>query len=154
MKWDNCTIALKNTVQIMNNRRLAREAAVQSLFQEDFDATIAFAKDAPSSFTKQLIDGVSQYRSDIDKMIEASTQHWAADRMAIVDRNVLRMAIFEMMFLRETPPAVVINEAIEIAKKYGNENSGGFVNGILDALRKTLPVEAGVGLKHTTRKTL
>ncbi|MEK7286026.1 MAG: transcription antitermination factor NusB [Nitrospirota bacterium] len=120
----------------MGNRRLAREAALQSLFQEDFNETSAFTKEAPDPFTKQLLDGVSQYRTDIDRLIETQTEHWAVDRMAIVDRNVLRMAIFEMVFSHETPAKVVIDEAIEIAKKYGNENSGAFVNGILDGVRK------------------
>jgi len=75
-----------------------------------------------------------QYRADIDQTIQKNAEHWTTERMAAVDLNVLRIATFEMVYAKETPSKVIIDEAIEIAKKYGNENSGAFVNGILDAI--------------------
>ncbi len=132
----------------MGDRRKAREAALQILFQENFNqdsaapySLIKMDTDSESAdFSKQLVAGVLQHRSDIDKTIKEHAEHWSAERMAIVDINVLRMAIFEMVYGKETPAKVVIDEAIEIAKKYGNENSGAFVNGILDAIHHAEPV--------------
>ena len=131
-----------------SSRRSAREAALQILFQENFGVTppphgdkanryslVKMDKNSDSAgFSKRLVEGVLQYRDEIDNTLKKHSEHWASERMAIVDLNVLRMAIFEMVYEKETPAVVVIDEAIEIAKKYGNENSGAFINGILDAI--------------------
>ena len=141
----------------MGDRRSAREAALQILFQKDFneDSPIPYSlvKISPDArgadFSSHIVAGVLQYRADIDKRIKEHAENWAADRMAVVDLNILRIAIFEMVYGKETlaghvaPAKVVINEAIEIAKKYGNENSGAFVNGILDTIHHALPQDVG-----------
>lgn len=123
----------------MGDRRSAREAALQILFQKDFNqgspAPCALIKaDTNTDFSKRLVEGVVQYRATINETIQKKAEHWTIERMASVDLNVLRIAIFEMLYEKETPAKVIIDEAIEIAKKYGNENSGAFVNGILDAV--------------------
>lgn len=130
----------------MGDRRSAREAALQILFQKDFNqgSTAPYAlikSDTNTDFSKRLVEGVLQYRADIDETIQKKAEHWTIERMASVDLNILRIAIFEMVYEKETPAKVIIDEAIEIAKKYGNENSGTFINGILDAVHHSLPVE-------------
>lgn len=92
-------------------------------------------KPAVASFTERLINGVMARRDWLDEVLTGASHHWRLSRMAVVDRNVLRLALFEMIFDPQTPRIVVINEAIEIAKKFGDEESGPFINGILDALR-------------------
>ena len=87
-------------------------------------------------FAQDLVLGTVENRERIDVEIAAVAEHWRLERMAVVDRNVLRMAIFELMDQPETPPAVVIDEAIEIARKYGSEDSAPFINGILDTIRR------------------
>lgn len=86
-------------------------------------------------FATRLVDGTLDNRDAIDKTLSGVTRNWDLRRMAIVDRNVLRMAVYELMFCADVPPKVAINEAIEIGKKFSTANSGGFVNGILDRIR-------------------
>ncbi len=122
-------------------RRKAREEALQALFQAHFNAEarsslLTETGAAHLNFSQQLVSGALQHQSDIDKTIEKYVQHWSTERITAMDHTILRIAIFEMIFLKETPPNVVIDEAIEIAKKYGSENSGAFVNGVLDAIRR------------------
>ena len=98
------------------------------------------------AFAEELVAGVMGERERLDAIIASTATHWRLDRMAVVDRNILRMAVFELARLPETPPVVVLDEAIEVGKKYGSEQSGAFVNGILDAIRKRiergdLPIE-------------
>ena len=83
--------------------------------------------------------GTLEKRAAVDEQIKKVTENWELDRIAAVDRNVLRLAIYEMMFRDDVPPVVSINEAIEIAKKFSTKESGKFVNGILDRIRKELP---------------
>ena len=78
------------------------------------------------------MEGVCQHREKIDTLIEKHSEHWCLKRMTIVDRNILRSAIFELMFCPDTPTKVVLNEAIELGKKFSSEKSGSFVNGVLD----------------------
>ncbi|MBU1084625.1 MAG: transcription antitermination factor NusB [Candidatus Omnitrophota bacterium] len=87
-------------------------------------------------FAQQLIRGVNSNYAEIDKVISACATNWNMDRMASIDRNILRIAVYELLHEESTPAKVVINEAIEMAKKYGDENSGRFVNGILDEIKK------------------
>ena len=77
-----------------------------------------------------------EHLEEIDHILAAAAEHWRLERMAMVDKNVLRMAIFELCYRPDTPPAVVIDEAIEVARKYGSGESGPFINGILDAVRR------------------
>lgn len=89
------------------------------------------------SYADELIKGVRQHSHEIDKSIQSVSQHWKLERMALVDRNILRIAVLEMRFLPSPLKAsIAINEAVEIAKKFGTTESGGFVNGILDQVRK------------------
>jgi N utilization substance protein B len=92
-------------------------------------------------FSEKLVLGVHDKRRQMDRMIAGSAEHWRIERMAIVDRNVLRMAAYEMVTDSLTPPAVIIDEAIEVAKKFGGEESGAFINGILDAIRRRVEGE-------------
>lgn len=87
------------------------------------------------AFATHLVEGTLQRRDEIDAQLQGVTRNWDLRRMAIVDRNVLRMATYELMFCADVPPKVAINEAIEIGKKYSTANTGGFVNGILDRIR-------------------
>jgi N utilization substance protein B len=89
-------------------------------------------------FSERLVIGVHSKRMEMDRLITGSTEHWRLERMAVVDRNVLRMAVYEMVTEKETPAVVIIDEAIEVAKKFGSADSGGFINGILDAIHHRL----------------
>lgn len=89
---------------------------------------------AIKTFTQQLVTGVAKNVAELDSMIERCSTNWRLDRMPRVDRNVLRLACFELMHTLDVPVKVVINEAIELGKRYGSEESGAFINGILDKL--------------------
>ena len=92
-------------------------------------------------FAARLVEGTLQQRDEIDRKLQGVTRNWDLARMATVDRNVLRMAVYELMSCADVPPKVAINEAIELGKKYSTANSGGFVNGILDRIRIDLERE-------------
>ncbi|HET7753265.1 MAG TPA: transcription antitermination factor NusB [Anaeromyxobacteraceae bacterium] len=131
-------------------RTKARERAIQALYQIDVAATDL--DEALARFwrsfepverevqvvAEQLVRGVAAHRREIDDAIESVSTHWRLDRMAKVDRNVLRLAVFELRS-SDVPVKVVINEAIELGKKYGSESSGAFVNGVLDKIAQSLP---------------
>jgi N utilization substance protein B len=127
----------------MTKRRSAREWAVQFLFQNDFNpgnveqALPEFWRDKnPDSKSKQFVEdiihGVLRNLQQIDKLIQSYADHWEIKRMNAVDRNVIRVALFEMLFRPDIPPVVSINEAVDIAKAFSSFESGKFVNGILD----------------------
>ncbi|HKQ62969.1 MAG TPA: transcription antitermination factor NusB [Candidatus Polarisedimenticolaceae bacterium] len=129
----------------MGQRRRARECALQMLFQIELggqapaEACEQFwhGQEASSelrAFAEQLVHGVCAARVELDRLIATSTEHWRIERMAVVDRNILRIAAFELLHGADTPAAVVIDEAIEVAKKFGSAESGAFINGILDAI--------------------
>jgi N utilization substance protein B len=86
------------------------------------------------TFTERIVRGVVQHRDGIDQRITDSSTNWRVQRMALVDRNILRIAVYELVYLPEIPPRVILNEAIEIAKRYGTADSGAFINGILDRI--------------------
>jgi len=130
----------------LGKRRRARECAVQMLFQIDLSgvepaevyAQFWEAHDMEAdvrSFSQELVDGVVAARDKLDARIAAVAKHWRLERMAVVDRNILRMALYEMNRSPHTPAAVVIDEAIEVARRFGADESANFVNGVLDALR-------------------
>jgi len=130
----------------LGKRRRARECAVQMLFQIDLSgvepaevyAQFWEAHDMEAdvrSFSQELVDGVVAARDKLDARIAAAAKHWRLERMAVVDRNILRMALYEMNRSPHTPAAVVIDEAIEVARRFGADESANFVNGVLDALR-------------------
>lgn len=93
-------------------------------------------------FMESLVRGTAAESSGIDRKITAHSAHWRLDRMPAVDRNILRLAVFEMMH-QGTPPAVVIDEALELARRFSGEESVGFINGVLDAVRKEIAEERG-----------
>jgi len=90
------------------------------------------------AFAEGLVEGVTRERAVLDQIISGSAEHWRIERMAVVDRNILRVAVYELAWLPDTPPVVVLDEAIEVGKKFGSEQSGSFINGILDAVRKRI----------------
>lgn len=128
-------------------RRQARELALQVLFQLEFSPGVsaselldlvgaAIDKDSVH-YAQTLVEGVQTEKSRIDSVIQSASSHWKVERMALVDRNLLRLAVFEMKFASEPlKPNIVINEAIEIAKKFGSTDSSAFVNGLLDQIGK------------------
>ena len=92
-------------------------------------------------FLLKLVKGVKQYQAEIDGLIDAFSDKWKISRMCGVDRNLLRLAVYELLYCDDIPAKVTINEAIEIAKRFGTENSGAFINGILDSIRISLKEE-------------
>jgi len=126
----------------MGLRRDAREAAVQFLYQVD-KALEEFwrqndAKQNVRDFANDLLRGTLEKKTEIDVKIASLADNWDFERLAVVDRNILRLALYEMLFRTEIPPVVSINEAIEIAKKFSSAESGKFVNGLLDRVKKDL----------------
>ena len=137
----------------MGSRRKAREAALQLLYMLEFEnSNVEEALDhfwrhgeldeKGKSFVRQLVLGAMEHMQDIDRYITESSENWRLSRMAIVDRNIMRMAVYEFLYTPDTPKKVVINEAIEIAKRFGAEESTQFVNGVLDNIRKRVETEA------------
>ena len=134
----------------MASRRKSRELALQMLYQwevgkhspADVVATFIGAEKmdgSAESFARRLFEVTVDDIPPIDRLLREHTQHWRLERMSAIDRNVLRLALFELLHHSETPPAVVINEALEIARRFSGEGSAEFVNGVLDAVRKALP---------------
>jgi N utilization substance protein B len=97
----------------------------------------AKAADTTRAFANKLFEGAAKDADELDTLIVQHAQNWRLERMAIIDRAVLRLAIYELR-IAETPPKVVLNEAVDLAKKFSSEDAGAFVNGILDAVSKTL----------------
>ena len=131
----------------MGTRRRARELALQLLYQyeltdaspEEMQAEFdewRNAGEGAREFADRLLRGTVARLAEIDEELVRQTTHWRLERLAAVDRNILRLAMYELMFEADTPHAVVIDEAIEIAKKYGTKDSGRFVNGVLDGFVK------------------
>lgn len=136
----------------MRRRSRAREIALQVLYQldlrgpevlDEIDGILGESGEPPdvAAFARDLVTGTADRREETDRRISAVAEHWDIDRMAVVDRNVLRMAVFEMLAREDIPPKVTINEAIELGKKYSTEQSGAFINGILDRIRRILAEE-------------
>ena len=97
------------------------------------------ADDEVKEFARGLFEGTVANADSIDDLLRRQAEHWKLERMAAVDRNILRLALYELMHCPETPAAVVINEALELARRFSTSDSVGFVNGVLDAVRKALP---------------
>lgn len=128
-------------------RRRGRELALQVLYQIDvtsrdvaealklFWENFATNEEA-RSFCERLVRGVVEHRDEIDGLIERYAQHWKVSRMTRTDRNILRMAAYELAYCPDIPPKVTINEAVEIGKRFGSEDSGAFINGILDQITR------------------
>ena len=137
----------------MGSRRTARERALQALYQLEIadggaDDALAAAWAASAEedrvdpetqrFAKELVSGVRTHLEEIDGLIREYSQHWRIDRMARIDRNVLRLGIFELKYRADIPRSVSIDEAVELGKRYGSEDSSSFVNGLLDRIAQAL----------------
>ncbi|RIW33638.1 transcription antitermination factor NusB [Bacillus salacetis] len=126
-------------------RRTAREKALQALFQMDMSGMTAdealtnVYEDAPSDeYLEALVKGAAVYKEKIDGLIKENLEKWSFDRLAKVDRNILRVAVYELLEIDDVPNKVVINEAIEIAKAYGDDQSGKFINGVLSKVNSMI----------------
>ena len=130
----------------MKKRTRARELALQFLYQLDLrgEELLAEAEDfvrreepdpGARAFAGELIRGVVEHADEINDLIQGIAQNWDIARMAVIDRNVLRMATYELFYCEDIPPKVSINEAIELGKRYSTQNSGGFINGVLDKIK-------------------
>ena len=136
----------------MSNRHLLRTVVMQTLYEWDFNSQQTkkineyikhnMAEFAPSeknsSYVKKTVEGVIKNLPEIDKIIEKTAPEWPIAQITIVDRNILRLGIYEMKYTKEVPPKVAINEAIEIAKTFGGRSSGRFINGVLGTIYKQL----------------
>ncbi|MEW5723565.1 MAG: transcription antitermination factor NusB [Thermodesulfobacteriota bacterium] len=146
----------------MGLRRLAREIALRILFQyeasegltpeetfnlfcrhfaPEFDEEKVLGCDDPGfekalPFVRELFFGVASHQEEIDRILGEASEHWRLDRMSRVDRNVMRLAVYEMLFRQDIPPKVSINEAVDLGKAFGAEDSGSFINGVLDRIHK------------------
>ncbi len=141
----------------MLERRKARHQALHILYQREIteeslsrilaDGSYSSDDGDPSEFCREVLLGVEAHQSRIDAVIEDISQNWTLARMPLVDRNILRLAVFELLYLEDVPDSVSINEAVEMAKVYGGEDSSKFVNGILGRLSE---IYAGGGLAEDT----
>lgn len=134
----------------MTQRRLARESAVEVLYRMDLvgdepEETIQeiCARKNPSeeaeTYLRRLIQAVEQYQEEIDRTLRGQLSRWRLERLTFIDRAVLRIGCAEVLYFDDVPPKVAINEAVDIAKKFGDDKAGKFVNGVLDAVYKKSP---------------
>lgn len=131
-------------------RRQARGDALQILYQLDLNQDVAanhamlyfesyYSQHGETDpFTQRLVMGIAENLKEIDTVVEKYSEHWRVDRMAAVDRNILRLGTFELNFCDDIPATVTINEMIEVAKQFGSESSAAFINGILDRMKSQL----------------
>ncbi len=132
----------------MRNRTKAREYALQMLYQvdvsqgqwqqiiEEFLVQATVPEDV-KAFAKRLVEGTLTRLEEIDRLVSSHADNWQLNRMAVVDRNILRMGTYELLYVEDVPPKVSLNESVDLAKRFGDEESGKFVNGILDTIHKT-----------------
>jgi N utilization substance protein B len=133
----------------MTSRREARRQAIDVLYQADVtekDPRIVLAEWRSAGreidpFAEELVDGVAANRAEIDSILLSHVENWSLERMATLDRNILRVAVFELLHRPETPASVAISEAVEIAKRLSTEDSSRFVNGILGTFARESAVE-------------
>ena len=136
----------------MSTRRKAREIALQVLYQLDLRPgepeealDLYFEHFRPSEqardYSRRLITGVLRNREEIDRLIEENAENWTLKRIAVVDRNILRISAFELLHCPDVPFKVSLDEAIELAKKFSTDDSGSFINGILDRIRSLAPTD-------------
>ncbi|KIL75254.1 transcription antitermination factor NusB [Bacillus badius] len=126
-------------------RRTAREKSLQALYQIDVSgaepeaAITNVLEEAPADeYLHKSVIGTIEHREEIDELIKAHLEKWSFDRLAKVDRNILRLAVFEMKYGEDVPEKVAINEAIELAKQFSDEQSGKFINGVLSRIKESL----------------
>lgn len=121
--------------------------ALQVLYQwdvtgQDAAKTLAvleehfFSGNERDKFAERIVLGVVEHLDEIDRLLESYSEHWRLDRMSVIDRNILRLATFELLYCADIPPKVTLNEAIDLGKRFGSAESGSFINGILDRIQK------------------
>ncbi len=136
----------------MGLRRKSREIALQFLFGHDFQKRSCEPEFLPAEldefcqcfdagrkalpYARRLILGICDHLEEIDSLISSRSHNWRVERMSLVDRNILRIAAFEMLHIEDVPPTVAINEALEIAKRYAEPDAVGFINGVLDGMQQ------------------
>ena len=136
----------------MGKRRRARELAIQVLFHMEYnpgDPAECFDRVCQSfdaakevrAYSREVVLGVWEKRADLDRLMRRSSKNWRVERMSRVDRNILRLAIYEVLYRKDVPPKVSIDEAVELGKRYGTEESSAFINGILDHIYNELKAE-------------
>jgi N utilization substance protein B len=147
----------------MHERRKAREVALQVLYSLNFvdlDVEKALelfwgnfiAPKAAKDFAATLVVGTWSHREELDRLIDDCSDNWSLGRMSKVDISILRMSVFEFLYCDDIPPKVTINEAIDLGKTFGSENSGSFINGILDALNVKLNKNNATGSLHKSSR--
>jgi N utilization substance protein B len=119
-------------LQVLYQLEITKQGALQAMVQlrENFSP-----EEGEDEFAKRIVLGVMERRQKIDRLIEERSENWRLDRMTLIDRNILRIAIFELLYCGDIPPKVTLNEAIDLGKRYGSEESGSFINGILDRIQ-------------------
>lgn len=136
----------------MGKRRSSRELALKFLYQSELNAgdfteqMEGFLEASPvqgdvKNYLIALVELVNLHKNEIDELLEKYSENWTLSRMTVIDRNTLRIATAELLFRKDVPPKVVIDEAVEIAKKYGSEDSPDFINGVLDRIKKEMEKE-------------
>lgn len=134
----------------MGSRREGRELALQALYSIDLNpmelrqSLVSFwehnlATPSVRDFAEQIVVGVAEHREELDRKIEEKSKNWSLGRMARIDLNILRIAVYELFYRPDIPKNVTINEAIEVAKKFGTEDSAAFINGIVDEVASHVP---------------
>jgi len=134
MKYKNKTQARECALKLLYQQEIAAGSDAQSfnLFWEQYDG--AALNDEVKHFAETLVEGVLAKGKEVDELITQYSKNWKLSRMTVIDKSVLRLAAYELLFIVDTPERVVLNEAIELAKKFGTEESHAFVNGVLDQL--------------------
>ena len=134
----------------MANRHLSRTVAIQALYEWDFRRSddplaiadrgiAAFANEVDEEFVKAIVQGVSEKSAELDTLIAQYAPEWPLEQIAVIDKTLLRTAVYELFHVLDTPPKVVINESVELAKTFGGENSAKFINGVLGTIYRTHP---------------
>jgi N utilization substance protein B len=140
----------------MGRRRRSREVALKLLYALDITREQAadifqapwietVMSETVRDFTVSLVTGVDAHREEIDALVQEWSLHWSLERIGVIERNILRFAIYELLYLDDIPPNVTINEAVEVAKRYGTEEAPSFINGILDRIKQEMVTRHGDG---------
>lgn len=134
----------------MANRHLSRTIVIQALYEWDFRdkddleeivqrGIDTFANEVDTDFVKKIAFGVAEKKSELDQLITKYAPEWPLEQIAVIDKTLLRAAVYELMFTEDAPPKVIINEAVELAKTFGSDNSAKFINGVLGSVFREEP---------------
>lgn len=132
----------------MARRRGSRRLALDILYERDLteapvqDIMSRYVQEPAYEFAALLVEGVQAHRAELDELISSYALDWTIERMPVIDRNLLRLGVYEILYVDDVPPAVTINEAVELAKRYSTEDSSRFINGILGRIAEKEPTRA------------